>query len=113
VKQAAGHGWTPGRQRVELIPSPMAALRVSVGRTGRFRVPPAAGPAEQVKAASCDRGIERWQLYLTQEQIDSVVYGAWPRRMTGSTGEGPGRCGTGSLIKVMPSPFLGVVADFA
>nr|WP_248003315.1 DUF6417 family protein [Streptomyces sp. RLB1-33] len=75
-------------------------------------MPPAAGPAEQVKAASCDRGIERWQLYPTQEQIDSVAYRLWPRPVAGSTPEGPGRCGTGSLFKVMPSPFLGVVTDF-
>lgn len=33
---------------VELIPSQMAALRVFVGLTGQFRVPPADGLADQV-----------------------------------------------------------------
>ncbi|MFE2521144.1 hypothetical protein ACFXG9_38810 [Streptomyces mirabilis] len=60
---------------MELIPSQMAALRVFIGLADRLRVPPADGLAEQVRTASCDHGIKRWQLYLTQEQITSAAYG--------------------------------------
>ncbi|MFE2473101.1 DUF6417 family protein [Streptomyces mirabilis] len=77
----------PDRQLVELIPSQMAALRVFVGLTGRLRVPPAEGLAEQVRTASCDHGIKRWRLYLTPEQMESVAYGLWLHRMTGSAAE--------------------------
>jgi hypothetical protein len=59
------------RQAMELIPSQMAAPRV----------------AEQVRAASCDHGIKRWRLHLTQRQMDSVAYGLWLHRMTGSAAE--------------------------
>ncbi|MGW4994885.1 DUF6417 family protein [Streptomyces mirabilis] len=75
------------RQVVELIPSQMAALRVFVGLTGQLRVPPGDGLAEQVRTASCDHGIKRWRLYLTQEQMESVAYGLWLHRMTGSAAE--------------------------
>ncbi|WP_328512881.1 DUF6417 family protein [Streptomyces mirabilis] len=75
------------RRLVELIPSQMAALRVFIGLADRLRVPPADGLAEQVRAASCDHGIKRWQLYLTQEQITSAAYGFWLHRMTGSAAE--------------------------
>ncbi|MFF2132473.1 DUF6417 family protein [Streptomyces olivochromogenes] len=75
------------RQAVELIPSQMAALRVFVSLTGRLRVPPADGLAEQVRTAACDHGIKRWQLYLTTEQMESVAYGLWLHRMTGSAAE--------------------------
>ncbi|MDX3762566.1 DUF6417 family protein [Streptomyces sp. AK02-04a] len=77
----------PDRQLVELIPSQMAALRVFVGLAGRLRVPPADGLAEQVRAASCDHGIKRWRLYLTPGQMESVAYGLWLHRMTGSAAE--------------------------
>ncbi|SOE33786.1 hypothetical protein SAMN05442782_10868 [Streptomyces sp. OK228] len=77
----------PDRQLVELIPSQMAALRVFVALSGRLRVPPAAGLAEQVRSASCDHGIKRWRLHLTAEQIASVAYGLWLHRMTGSAAE--------------------------
>ncbi|MER5347100.1 DUF6417 family protein [Streptomyces mirabilis] len=77
----------PDRQLVELIPSQMAALRVFVGLTGRLRVPPADGLAEQVRTASCDHGIKRWRLYLTPGQMESVAYGLWLHRMTGSAAE--------------------------
>ncbi|MFE2839114.1 DUF6417 family protein [Streptomyces mirabilis] len=77
----------PDRQLVELIPSQMAALRVFVSLTGQLRVPPAAGLADQVRAASCDHGIKRWRLHLTQEQMGSVAYGLWLHRMTGSAAE--------------------------
>ncbi|MFE2838587.1 DUF6417 family protein [Streptomyces mirabilis] len=77
----------PDRQLVELIPSQMAALRVFVALSGRLRVPPAAGLAEQVRSASCDHGIKRWRLHLTAEQIASAAYGLWLHRMTGSASE--------------------------
>ncbi|MER7692858.1 DUF6417 family protein [Streptomyces sp. NPDC097610] len=80
-------GPAPDRRLVELIPSQMAALRVFVGLTGRLRVAPADGLAEQVRAASCDHGIKRWRLYLTEEQMRSVAYGLWLHRMTGSAAE--------------------------
>ncbi|MER6442177.1 DUF6417 family protein [Streptomyces sp. NPDC001185] len=72
---------------VELIPSQMAALRVFVHLAGRLRIPPADGLAEQVRTASCDHGIKRWRLHLTEEQIASVAYGFWLHRMTGSAAE--------------------------
>ncbi|MFD8007843.1 DUF6417 family protein [Streptomyces mirabilis] len=77
----------PDRQPVELIPSQMAALRVFVGLADQLRVPPADGLAEQVRTASCDHGIKRWRLHLTQEQMRSVAYGLWLHRMTGSAAE--------------------------
>ncbi|MET7355539.1 DUF6417 family protein [Streptomyces mirabilis] len=75
------------RQLAELIPSQMAALRVFVGLADQLRVPPAGGLAEQGRSASCDHGIKRWRLYLTQEQMGSVAYGLWLHRMTGSAAE--------------------------
>ncbi|MFG3590733.1 DUF6417 family protein [Streptomyces sp. NPDC047990] len=72
---------------VELIPSQMAALRVFVHLVDGLRISPAAGLAEQVRTASCDHGIKRWRLYLTEEQIASVAYGFWLHRMTGSAAE--------------------------
>ncbi|MEV4449967.1 MULTISPECIES: DUF6417 family protein [Streptomyces] len=79
---------------VELVPSQMAALRVFVGRTGRLGsgCRSLTGLAEQVRAASCDHGIKRWRLYLTQEQMASVAYGLWLHRMAGSAAEA-NRCG--------------------
>ncbi|MFD8220916.1 DUF6417 family protein, partial [Streptomyces sp. NPDC059697] len=80
-------GQEADRQAVELIPSQMAALRVFVGLADQLRVPPADGLAEQARATSCDHGIKRWRLYLTQEQVVSVAYGLWLHRMTGSAAE--------------------------
>ncbi|MER5659888.1 DUF6417 family protein [Streptomyces mirabilis] len=82
----------PDRHLVELIPSQMAALCVFVGLTDRLRVPPADGLAEQIRAASCDHGINRWRLYLTQEQMESVAYGLWLHRMTGRLLVSPACC---------------------
>ncbi|MFJ9968575.1 DUF6417 family protein [Streptomyces avermitilis] len=62
-------------------------LQVFVRLTGRLRVSPADGLAEQVRLASCDHGIKRWRLCLTQEQMESVAYGLWLHRMMGSTAE--------------------------
>ncbi|MER7680284.1 DUF6417 family protein [Streptomyces sp. NPDC096934] len=76
-----------GGRPVELIPSQMAALRVFTHFAGRLRIPPAPGLAEQVRTASCDHGVKRWRLYLTEEQIASVAYGFWLHRMTGSAAE--------------------------
>ncbi|MFG2425940.1 DUF6417 family protein [Streptomyces sp. NPDC048448] len=78
---------TGGGQVVELLPSQMAALRVSTGLAGQLRVPAAEGLAEQVRAASCDHEVNRWRLYLTPGQIASVAYGFWLHRMTGSAAE--------------------------
>ncbi|GAX58246.1 DUF6417 family protein [Streptomyces olivochromogenes] len=75
------------RQAGELIPSQMAALRMFVGLDDQLRVSPADGLAEKVRAASCDHGIKRWRLYLTPEQMESVAYGLWLHRMTGSAAE--------------------------
>ncbi|MEU7337340.1 DUF6417 family protein [Streptomyces sp. NPDC007074] len=72
---------------VELIPSRMAALRVFIHLADRLRLPPAEGLAERVRTASCDHGIKRWRLHLTEEQIASVAYGFWLHRMTGSAAE--------------------------
>nr|WP_248002771.1 DUF6417 family protein [Streptomyces sp. RLB1-33] len=58
-----------------------------VGLTGRLRVPPADGLADQVRSASCDHGIKRWRLCLTREQMESVAYRLWLHRMTGSAAE--------------------------
>ncbi|MFD1277852.1 DUF6417 family protein [Streptomyces kaempferi] len=65
----------------------MAALRVFTGLASQLQVPPADGLAEQVRAASCDYGIKRWRLHLTPEQIESVAYGFWLHRLTGSAAE--------------------------
>ncbi|MGV9706456.1 DUF6417 family protein [Streptomyces sp. NPDC003483] len=65
----------------------MAALRVFVHLADGLRISPAAGLAERVPTASCDHGIKWWRLYLTEEQIASVAYGFWPRRMSGSAAE--------------------------
>ncbi|MER5699580.1 DUF6417 family protein [Streptomyces mirabilis] len=70
----------PDRQLVELIPSQMAALRVFIALSGRLRVPPTAGLAEQVRSASCDHGIKRWRLHLTPEQIARRTRGGPPVR---------------------------------
>ncbi|MFE3268041.1 DUF6417 family protein [Streptomyces sp. NPDC059215] len=72
---------------VELIPSQMAALRVFIHLAERLRIAPADGLVERVRTASCDHGIKRWRLYLTEEQIASVAYGFWLHRMTGSAAE--------------------------
>ncbi|MFE2973058.1 DUF6417 family protein, partial [Streptomyces sp. NPDC059340] len=61
--------------------------RVFGGLADQLRVPPVDGLAEQVRTASCDHGINRWRLYLTQEQMGSVAYGLWLHRMTGSAAE--------------------------
>ncbi|WP_328834774.1 DUF6417 family protein [Streptomyces europaeiscabiei] len=76
-----------GRRLVRLLPSQMAALRLFLGLAGRLRVPVAAGLAEQARTARSDHGARRWLLYLTPEQMESVAYGFWLHRMTGSAME--------------------------
>ncbi len=76
-----------GRRLVKLLPSQMAALRLFLGLAGRLRVPVAAGLAEQARTARSDHGARRWLLYLTPEQMESVAYGFWLHRMTGSAME--------------------------
>ncbi|MFI5877095.1 DUF6417 family protein [Streptomyces sp. NPDC051445] len=78
----------PGEQRVGLVPSQMAALRVFVALTGRLKTAPAAGLAEQVRRAVYERGAGRWRLYLTQKQMESVAYAFWLHRLAGSAGGG-------------------------
>ncbi|WP_142270031.1 DUF6417 family protein (plasmid) [Streptomyces sp. NBC_00080] len=77
----------PGERLVELAPSQMTALRVFVGLAGELKSPPATGLAEQVRTAPYDRGTRRWQLHLTQEQMESAAYGFWLHRLTGSAAE--------------------------
>nr|QIY77517.1 hypothetical protein HEP84_47605 [Streptomyces sp. RLB1-33] len=59
----------------------LAARLTPYGHDPRLRL------AEQVRAASCDHGIKRWRLYLTQEQMESAAYVLWLHRMTGSAVE--------------------------
>ncbi|MEV6532825.1 DUF6417 family protein [Streptomyces sp. NPDC051639] len=72
---------------VELIPSQMVALRMFISLTGQLQVPLAAGLAEKVRTATCDHGIKRWRIHLTEDQIASAAYGFWLHRMTGSAAE--------------------------
>ncbi|MEU9309664.1 DUF6417 family protein [Streptomyces sp. NPDC048256] len=72
---------------MELAPSQMTALRVFVGLAAELKSPPATGLAEQVRTAVYDRGARRWQLHLTQEQMESAAYGFWLHRLTGSAAE--------------------------
>ncbi|WP_327731336.1 DUF6417 family protein [Streptomyces sp. NBC_00487] len=77
----------PEHRLVELRPSQMAALRLFVGLAGQLRVPLAEGLVERVRMARCDHGARRWQLHLTAAQMESVAYGFWLHRMTGSATE--------------------------
>ncbi|MGW2621005.1 DUF6417 family protein [Streptomyces sp. NPDC001500] len=74
----------PGLRRVELIPAQMTALRLFVALTGRLRVAPAEGLAEQVRRARREAGTNRHVLYLSQEQMESVAYAFWLHKMSGS-----------------------------
>ncbi|MGW0875317.1 DUF6417 family protein [Streptomyces sp. NPDC002740] len=93
----------PGEQLVELAPSQMTALRVFVGLAGELKSPPATGLAEQVRTAVYDRGAMRWQLHLTQEQMDSAAYGFWLHRLTGSAAEA-NRFGRDYKVLFAPEP---------
>ncbi|MGW1675485.1 DUF6417 family protein [Streptomyces sp. NPDC002324] len=77
----------PEHRLVKLRPSQMAALRLFVGHADQLRVPPAEGLVERVCTARCDHGARRWLLYLTATQMESVAYGFWLHRMTGSATE--------------------------
>jgi hypothetical protein len=83
TRPTPARGVTP----VELLPSQMTALRVFVGLADQLTTPPAQGLAEQVRTAVHDRGAGRWRLMLTQEQMQSVAYGFWLHRLTGSAAE--------------------------
>ncbi|WP_443057751.1 DUF6417 family protein, partial [Streptomyces sp. IBSBF 2806] len=74
----------PGLRRVELIPAQMTALRLFVALTGRLRVAPSEGLAERVRGARREAGTNRHVLYLSQEQMESVAYGFWLHKMSGS-----------------------------
>ncbi|MFI5825041.1 DUF6417 family protein [Streptomyces rishiriensis] len=73
-----------GLRRVELIPAQMTALRLFVALTGQLRVAPAEGLAERVRGARREAGTNRHVLYLSPEQMESVAYGFWLHRMSGS-----------------------------
>lgn len=77
----------PGERLVELAPSQMAALRVFLALTDQLRSRPAPGLAEEVRRAVYDRGVSRWRLHLTQQQMESVAYGFWLHRLAGSAAE--------------------------
>ncbi|MEH0450048.1 DUF6417 family protein [Streptomyces sp. B21-102] len=77
----------PGATPVDLLPSQMAALRVFVSLAGRLTTPLAEGLAERVRTAVHDRGAGRWRLTLTREQMESVAYGFWLHRLSGSAAE--------------------------
>lgn len=93
----------PGEQLVELAPSQMTALRVFVGLAGELKSPLAPGLAEQVRTAVYDRGARRWQLGLTQEQMESAAYGFWLHRLTGSAAEA-NRFGRDYKVLFIPEP---------
>ncbi|MFF3208383.1 DUF6417 family protein [Streptomyces sp. NPDC002962] len=78
----------PGRTPVDLLPSQMAALRVFVSLADQLTTPLSEGLAERVRTAVHDRGAGRWRLMLTREQMESVAYGFWLHRLSGSAAEG-------------------------
>ncbi|MEH0589795.1 DUF6417 family protein [Streptomyces sp. B21-106] len=98
----------PGATPVDLLPSQMAALRVFVGLSDQLRVPVAQGLAERVRTAVHDRGAGRWRLMLTREQMESVAYGFWLHRLTGSAGEANR---FNRDYSILYSPAAGTVAD--
>jgi hypothetical protein len=78
----------PGQTLVRLRPAQMDAVRVFVSLTpDHLYFAPAAGLAEQVRAAVYDRALGRWLLCLTGQQMDSMAYGLWLHRMTRSAAE--------------------------
>ncbi|MEU1516187.1 DUF6417 family protein [Streptomyces sp. NPDC005811] len=91
---------------MELLPSQMAALRVFVALAGQLRTPPAAGLADQVRTAVYDPGAGRWRLCLTRAQMESVVYGFWLHRLTGSALEA-NRFGRDYAVMHRPGPYEG------
>ncbi|WP_256917444.1 DUF6417 family protein [Streptomyces hilarionis] len=82
--QPAPDGPGPGLRRVELIPAQMTALRLFVALADQLRVPPVDGLAERVRGARREPGTNRYVLYLSREQMESVAYGFWLHKMTGS-----------------------------
>ncbi|MFI9569103.1 DUF6417 family protein [Streptomyces rishiriensis] len=65
-------------------PAQMTTLRLFVALAGRLRVPPADGLDERVREARREPGASRHVLYLSQDQMESVVYGSWLDKMSGS-----------------------------
>ncbi|WP_146075309.1 DUF6417 family protein [Streptomyces sp. Ru71] len=74
-----------GERLVELYRQEMEALRLYVHIGERMRVPPAEGLAQRVRAAR-QLG-NRWSLWLTEEQVESVAYVFYLRSMGGSVAE--------------------------
>jgi hypothetical protein len=77
----------PGQQLVELLPSQMDVVRAFLGLGRELETPPAPGLAEQVRLARRAAGGQRWQLHLTEEQMESVAYAFWLHALTASTAE--------------------------
>ncbi|WP_329522589.1 DUF6417 family protein [Streptomyces jietaisiensis] len=76
-----------GEQLVKLRPAQMAALRVFISIAGELASPPAAGLAARVRTAGFSRADNRWCLYLTEDQMDSVAYGLYLHMLGGSSAE--------------------------
>jgi hypothetical protein len=71
-------------------PTPYGHDTLTYGCSRPRTEPPPGGEEEtdrQVGTASCDHGIKRWRLHLTQKQVASVTHGLWLHRMTGSAAE--------------------------
>ncbi|MGW7171193.1 DUF6417 family protein [Streptomyces sp. NPDC054884] len=69
---------------MELIPAQTTALRLFVSVADQLRVPPADGLVGRVRGARREPGTNRHVLYLSQEQMESVAYGFWLHKMSGS-----------------------------
>ncbi|MEU1519103.1 DUF6417 family protein [Streptomyces sp. NPDC005811] len=93
----------PGRQRVELSLSQMAALLLAVSLADQLQTPLADGLADQVRAARCDHLVKRWVMHLTEEQVTSVAYVFWLHKMTGSAQEA-NRFARDTGITYQPTP---------
>ncbi|MGF1238298.1 DUF6417 family protein [Streptomyces sp. 2-6] len=80
-------GPADGEQLVELRPAEMGTVRRYVQVGERLRVRPADGLAERVRGAAFDRSGNRWSLFLTGEQIESVAYALYLHSVGGSVAE--------------------------
>ncbi|MEU1520232.1 DUF6417 family protein [Streptomyces sp. NPDC005811] len=77
----------PGRQRVELRLSQMAALLLAVSLADRLQQPLADALTDQVRAARCDHLVKRWVLHPTEDQLAGIAYVFWLHKTTGSAAE--------------------------
>ncbi|WP_067136698.1 DUF6417 family protein [Streptomyces yokosukanensis] len=74
-------GLAGGEMLIELYRAELEALSLYVHLAGRLRVPPAEGLADRVRTAR-QLG-NRWSLWLTPDQIESVAYAFYLRSMGG------------------------------